>query len=226
LQRIVTIDGPVAAGKSSVARCVAERVGFRYLDTGALYRAVALAAMESGTDLEDGAALGALAAGLDLAFDREGRTLLGGRDVSREIRGREVTRHASPVSAHAEVRAAMLSLQRQMAGDDGLVCEGRDMGTVVFPDAAVKIYLDADVATRAARRASQLRASGAPVDIEELEREIRERDHRDSNRATAPLVRDETQVYVDSSNLELEEVVSRLETLVRERIPVEEGTDA
>src|SRR5207253_749833 len=142
---IVTIDGPAGSGKSTAARKLAARLGFRFLDSGALYRAVTLAALERGMNLESGDAVGKLAVGLSVKLEPDGRVLLDGRDVTTEIRSERVSANVSQVSAHPEVRTAMLSLQR-VAGESGdLVCEGRDMGTVVFPQAGLKVFLDADV---------------------------------------------------------------------------------
>jgi CMP/dCMP kinase len=228
---IVTIDGPAGAGKSTVARAVARRLGFTYLDTGAIYRAVALAASRSpelGRLVEeqalerleerDAEALGALAAALDVRFSDAGtRVWLGEEDVSTAIRTQRISQQASAVSAIAAVRAGVLDLQRRLAGDGGVVAEGRDLGTVVFPDAEVKIYLTADLESRAERRALELRARGEDADVAEVLREIERRDRRDSERKAAPLRRPEGAVEVNTSGLTIDAVVDRLAAVVSGR---------
>jgi cytidylate kinase len=228
---IVTIDGPAGAGKSTVARAVASRLGFVYLDTGAIYRAVALAASESSElarvfsadrpeDLStaDQEALGKLASELDFAFTDGGtRVWLNRVDVSRAIRTQEIGQRASWVSAVPGVRAGVLGLQRRLAGDGGVVAEGRDLGTVVFPDAEVKLYLTADLESRAERRVRELRGRGEEVDPAEIRREIEHRDRRDSERTAAPLKRPDDAVLVDTSGLSVEAVVDRVATVVSGR---------
>jgi len=214
--RIITIDGPAGAGKGSVARALASALGFQFLDTGALYRAVTLAALEAGVSPDDEGALGVLAESLDLAFDENGHTKLCGRDVSRAIREQAVTDMVSRVSAQAAVREALMGLQRRMAEEGDLVCEGRDMGTVVFPDADLKIYLDADSRTRAGRRLKQVQERGEEGELESVESEIRARDHQDRVRAHAPLRRDPSQIHVDTSQLAFQDVLERLLGLARD----------
>jgi len=214
---VVTIDGPAGAGKSTVARRLARELSWRYLDTGALYRAVALVALERQMGTEDGAALGALAAGLVIQQDAAGRTVANGRDVTDDIRTEEVSAAASTVSAHPAVRAALVDVQRRVANDGPLVCEGRDMGTVIFPNATLKLFLDASQHTRAQRRADELRARGEDADVAVLERSIAERDHRDATRSAAPLRRDKEQVLVDTTELSIAQVLEQLRTLVAER---------
>jgi cytidylate kinase len=228
---IVTIDGPAGAGKSTVARAVANRLGFVYLDTGAIYRAVALAVSRStelarvlATDRpedlsdRDQDALGALASELDFTFSDGGtRAWMDGADVTRAIRAQEIGQWASWISAVPAVRAAVLDLQRRLAGEGGVVAEGRDLGTVVFPDAEVKFYLTADLESRAERRALELRSRGEGVDQAEIRREIERRDRRDSERMAAPLRRPEDALLVDTSGLSVEAVVNRLATVVSGR---------
>lgn len=216
----MAIDGPAGAGKSTVARKLAVRLGYAFLDTGAIYRAVALAARRQGVDWADGVALGALAARLDVAFRPDGdvnRVLLGGDDVTTAIRTPEMSDGASRVSAHPDVRAALLGLQRRLAAGGGVVAEGRDMGTVVFPDAGAKFFLTASVDERARRRALELQAAGRPAEMATVLRDIEERDHRDSTRAVAPLRRADDAVEIDSGGLTPEEVVERMVAEVQRR---------
>ena len=216
---IVAIDGPAGAGKSTAARRTAERLGFLLVDTGALYRAVALAARERGIGWDDGAALGSLAAALELRFvagpGGEPRLWLDGVDRSEALRAPEISRGASDVSRHASVRAALLGLQRRLGAQGGVVLEGRDIGTVVFPDAEVKVFLTASAEERARRRVLDLAARGMPAEYEQTLREIRERDAQDSGRALAPLVAAEDALLLDTTEIDLDAVVERLVELVR-----------
>jgi cytidylate kinase len=215
---VVAIDGPAGAGKSTVARRLAERLGFFLLDTGAIYRSLALRARDQGVAWSDGVRLAEIARQLPLRFDAAGKTWLGEEDVSQAIRTPEISQGASTVSAHPEVRAALLDLQRQLASAGRCVVEGRDIGTVVLPWAPVKIFLTASDEVRARRRYDELVARGATVDFAATLAELRERDHRDSTRATAPLKQAADAVLVDTSALDLESVVRRLEELARGRL--------
>lgn len=222
---VVTIDGPAGAGKSTVSRKLAERLGFTYLDTGAIYRALALA-VEATPGLAvriDGAAraeaiaeadqevVRVLAAGLAIEFEDRGRRVrLAGRDVSDAIRRPEIGQRASKISALPAVRSALLDLQRRLGAQGGVVAEGRDVGSVVFPDAEVKFFLTADPAERARRRAAELCARGVEADVAVVQREIEERDARDSSRPVAPLVRPPDALLIDSSRSTVEEVVGRM----------------
>lgn len=219
-QLVVTIDGPAGAGKSSVAKLLAKKLGYRLLDTGAIYRSVALTAKSQRADWNDGPAMGAIARDLDIRFELAGDknlVFLGGVDSSAAIRTPEISQGASIVSAHPEVRAGLLELQRRLGSGGGIVVEGRDTGTVVFPQAGAKFFLTATDEERARRRVAELEAAGKPVDHAQTLAEIRERDHRDASRDVAPMVPAEDAVLVDSSTQTLEQVVDSLAALVEQR---------
>jgi len=210
---VVTIDGPAGAGKSSVAKLLARRLGYRLLDTGAIYRAVALTARSGGIAWSDAPGCAAVARALDIRFDFVGdknHVYVAGDDVTSAIRAPEISQGASQVSAHPEVRAALLELQRRLGAGGGVVVEGRDTGTVVFPAADAKFFLTASEVERARRRVAELAAAGTAVDYEATLREIRERDLRDASRDVAPMVPAPDAILVDSSTQTLEEVVDSL----------------
>ena len=217
---IIAIDGPAGSGKSTVARGLARRLGVTYLDSGALYRAVTLAALERGLDLDDGDALGRLAEGLDIDLrEREHdnvRVLLDGRDVSEEIRTPAVTGASSTVAAHQEVRRALLRKQRELISSGDWVVEGRDIGTVVAPDAAIKVFLTADPAERARRRAAELRRRGIEADADDVHRAIEQRDRLDSTRSAAPLRRADDAIEIDTTGLDAEQVIERVAALAQQ----------
>ena len=218
---IVAIDGPAGSGKSTAARRLAERCGYVLIDTGALYRAVALVAKERGVGWDDADALGALASTLELSFGNAsegGRPPLyvDGADRSGELRTPEISQGASRVSAHPPVRAALLGVQRRMGEQGGVVLEGRDIGTVVFPNADVKVFLTASDDARAARRNAELVSRGEASDVAEVKREMQRRDTRDSMRAVAPLKQADDAVLLDTSDITLDEIVERLVEIVRE----------
>jgi cytidylate kinase len=203
---VIAIDGPTASGKGTVAERVAERLGFHVLDSGALYRLVALLALERGVDPADGEALAALAASMRPRFGG-GRIELDGRDVAAQLRSEAVSQMSSQVAVHAPVRAALLQAQRDFRRAPGLVADGRDMGTVVFPDAGLKIFLTAALEARAQRRYNQLIEKGISASMSALLRDLAERDERDRSRAAAPLRPAPDARVIDSSALTPEEVV-------------------
>ena len=210
---VITIDGPVSSGKGTVAREVAARLGWHLLDSGALYRLLGLHAWRRGVDLKDGAALEVLARDLPVVFRQgpdEPVILLDNEDVSREIRREEVGELASRVAALQPVRDALFERQRDFARAPGLVADGRDMGTVVFRDAPLKIYLDASAEERARRRYKQLKDKGFGASLADLVEEIRARDERDMHREVAPLVPAPDALVIDSTAMPVEEVVQRI----------------
>jgi cytidylate kinase len=206
---IVAIDGPAGAGKSTVARALAERLGFRYLDTGAMYRALTWLAMQHGLDLGEGGPLAELARQEPVAFDEDDRVWIGGTDVTSSIRETRIDRMVPVVARHPGVRDVMRERQRQLGHEGNVVIEGRDIGTVVAPDAEVKVYLVADRETRAQRRMAERPGIGADA----LATDLRQRDAKDAERMQPA----EDAIEIDTTNLRVEDVVARIETLVRER---------
>lgn len=216
---IVAIDGPAGAGKSTLARRVAERIGAIYIDTGAMYRAVALWALRQGIPLEDSIRVVALADHARIEFIAGANSIrLNGEDVSAAIRTQQISDAASQIAAIPGVRRAMVTIQREIAQTSSVVMEGRDIGTVVFPDAEVKIYLDASTEIRARRRAEELASKQIPVDFDELRQQIEERDSRDRNRAASPLLQAVDATYLDSSDLTPEEVEEAILRIIRSRV--------
>ncbi len=218
---VIAIDGPAGAGKSTAARALARRLGFFLLDTGAIYRTVALAASRSGVAFSDAEPLGHIAEALAIRFDEQGRVFLGDEEISTLIRTPEMSQGASTVSAHPAVRQALLGLQRKLAARGRCVVEGRDIGTVVLPWAPLKIFLTATPDVRARRRYDELVAKGQTVDLAATLQEILIRDERDSNRATAPLKQADDAVLLDTSALDEAAVVDRMEALARARFGAE-----
>ncbi|MBD3292760.1 MAG: (d)CMP kinase [Armatimonadia bacterium] len=223
---MVAIDGPAGAGKSTIARAVAERTGFTYIDTGAMYRAVALHALREGLDVEDEAdAIGELAGRLRFEFrqvDDDQRIFVDAEDVERAVRTPEVGNLSSPVSAIPAVREHLVAAQRRMAEREPVVMEGRDIGTVVFPDALLKVFLTASAEERARRRYEQRVGQGEEADYERILADQRARDRRDRTRDVAPLRRADDAVEIDSDRLAVEEVVRRVMELLEDRL---EGSD-
>jgi cytidylate kinase len=220
---IITIDGPAGTGKSSVAHLLARRLGLEFLDTGAMYRAAALIAIEQGIDPRLGEDLADGVREADLHFDWRAdppRLFVGMRDISQRIRDLDVSAIVSIVAAQPPLRRVLVEQQRRIADrHPRLVSEGRDQGSVVFPDASVRFYLHADVNVRARRRMEQLAAAGKTVDMGQIARDILARDQLDAGRADAPLIRPQGAVDIDTGDHTLEEVVARLETIVRDRLP-------
>ena len=215
---VITIDGPTASGKGTVAARVAEALGFALLDSGALYRLTALAANQSGTSLTDEAALAALAVGLDVRFAGE-QILLGGKDVTDLIRAEQIGVAASKIAALPAVRAALIERQHAFLKTPGLVADGRDMGTMIFPQARLKVFLTASVEARADRRYKQLIGKGFPANMLDLLQDLRERDARDTNRAVAPLKPAEGAHVLDTSSMTIETAVAQVLAWYREVAP-------
>jgi CMP/dCMP kinase len=206
---VIAIDGPTASGKGTVAQRVAAALGWHYLDSGALYRLVALRALESGMSADDADALACLAGQLQPRFDGA-RIALDGRDVTEDIRREEVGVMASRIAVHEPLRVALLGLQRRFRRPPGLVADGRDMGTVVFPDARLKVFLTASAQARAERRHKQLKEKGFSSSITALLQELQARDERDSKRSASPLRPAQDARQLDSSRLSIDEVVTRI----------------
>ncbi len=217
---MIAIDGPAGAGKSTIAAHLARKLGYVNLESGAMYRALGLKAIETNipTSVETALVNLAHATRIELIPTSEGnRVLLDGRDVSSRIRENDVTSAASILSVHPKVREWMVARQREMGAGGGVIMEGRDIGTVVFPDADVKIFLDADQLIRAERRIAQVQAND-PEKAAKLTRELQERDHRDTTRATSPLVAAPDAVHIDSTHLNIEQVIDAIDRVVEQRM--------
>jgi cytidylate kinase len=213
---VVTIDGPSGSGKGTIAAMLAAELGWHLLDSGALYRVVGALALDRGLDLDDEAALSRLAGVLDIRFEGDA-VWVDGEDLGELIRSEPVSIAASQVAALGEVRRAILHLQQRMRRPPGLVADGRDMGTVVFADAPLKIYLDASAEARAERRYNQLKNKGLSVSLRALLENLKERDERDKGRAVSPLVPAQDALVIDSTNLSIEEVLKIVRDAVHER---------
>ncbi|WP_205092450.1 (d)CMP kinase [Thalassobacillus pellis] len=216
----IAIDGPAAAGKSTVAKKVAKQLGYIYIDTGAMYRALTWAAIKKKTDLESEDDLKELLSGTDIALEMEQdgqRVFVNNVDITDEIRTQEVTNNVSLVAKHGKVRHEMVKRQQQLAGKRGVVMDGRDIGTHVLPDAEVKIFMIASVEERAERRHKENLEKGFPSDLIELKEEIRKRDEIDSERKVAPLVKAAGAVEIDTTSLSIDEVVERIIEVVERK---------
>ena len=219
--KIIAIDGPAGSGKSTTARLLASRIGYTFLDTGAMYRVVAWVGLKKGISVDDGESLETISRQVEISFKMDGdinRVFLFGKDLTDEIRTPEVTRAVSPVSVHAGVRAAMVKRQQDMAKNGSIVAEGRDTTSVVFPKADLKIYLDASIEERARRRQLELVRKGISTDFELLKKEISERDKRDSKRDNSPLTKTADSIVIDTTSLTIEEQVERIIRLIKARI--------
>ena len=215
----IAIDGPAGAGKSTAAKLAAKELGFIYIDTGALYRSIGVAALRKGYDTTDAEKVNSLLPEISLSLkfvDGEQRVILNGEDVSREIRLPEASMAASNVSAIPEVRAFLLDMQKKLARENNCLMDGRDIGTVILPDAELKIFLTASAEIRADRRYKELIEKGTPKDYGELLSEIKQRDYNDSHRAVAPLKPAEDAYMLDSSDMTLEEVVAKIVSIAKE----------
>ena len=213
---IITIDGPAGAGKSSVAKQLAERLGFKFLDTGAMYRAVTWAAIEQGIDLNDTRAVATVAAGIRIEFANK-RVLVDGQDVTDAIRGDDVTQAVSEIADNAAVREHLVSLQREIAAAGNYVCEGRDQGTVVFPDAACKIFLTASSGERAQRRYEQMVNDGKSASFEKILNEQEARDQRDLDRPVGRLLKADDAIELISDTYTMDEIVAKIEEIAKSK---------
>jgi len=218
---IIAIDGPSGAGKSTISKLLAEKLGFMYIDTGAMYRTAALLALEAGIPLTDGKRVAELCRNLEFSFRVEGdlvHVLCNGRDVTAAIRTHDMGMHASDVSKNPEVREALVALQRALGKKHDAILEGRDIGTVVFPDAEVKFFLDASLDERARRRHRELQGKGETVSFEEVKETMRKRDINDSQRAIAPLKAADDAILVDTTGKDIPTVINELIHHIKERI--------
>ena len=217
---VVTIDGPAGSGKTTVSKLLAQRLGYRYLDTGALYRAVAVAAQQGGVDPADDAALAQLCHGIDLDLQEGGdglRVLLNAEDITGRLRAPAISLLASTISARPVVRRFLLTTQRSIGAEKGLVAEGRDMGTVVFPEAEAKFFLDADPHVRARRRYEELQAGGDGPSLDSVEEQMVQRDRNDTTRSVAPLKPAVDALRIDATHLTPEQVIARMMTHIESK---------
>ena len=216
----IAIDGPSGAGKSTVARALAKRLGYIYIDTGAMYRSVALRVKKKSISPEDESAVSQLASSLHLTLIPEGeqiRVFCDGQDVTEAIRTPEISRLASHISKQKAVREALVRMQREMGKEGGVILEGRDIGTVVFPDAEVKFYLDAEGDERARRRYEEMVDKGVKVDLKETQEELVQRDHHDMHRIHSPLKKANDAIYIDSTHRSVEEIVEEMTRIAKSK---------
>lgn len=215
---IIAIDGPTASGKSTTAKLVANKLGFLHLNTGAMYRAIALCAKEQQCSNDDVDKLHKILDETELSFDANGNILLSGRNVSKEVRLPEIATLASELSTIPEVREKLVARQKEIGSGGAVVLEGRDIGTVVFPDAELKIFLVADPNIRAARRVDEMLELGADISLEEMKRQLAERDRRDRERTLSPLTKADDAIELDTTNLTIESQVEKVVELARQRM--------
>ncbi len=214
----IAIDGPAASGKSTTARGVAKRLGFVYVDTGAMYRAFTVLCLEEGADPKNEEECLKLLDGCDIFEDSEGKIYLNGRDVTERVREKDVTNSVSYTCAYYDVRVRMVELQRKMASSVSVVMDGRDIGTVVLKDADLKVYLTASIESRAKRRLADNEKRGMPSDYDEIKKDIERRDYIDSHRENSPLSKAEDAIVVDTSNMSIEEEIERIILLFEEKV--------
>jgi cytidylate kinase len=213
----IAIDGPSASGKSTIAKRLASELGYIHIDTGAMYRCVAYQALKQGIDLSDEKSLGEMAESMDISLSVDGRVFLNQQDVTEKIRQEEISVGASKVSIYANVRKAMVKRQQQMAKSKGFIVDGRDIGTVVLPDAEIKIFQTASAASRAIRRFKENLSKGIDSDFELLKSEIEQRDYQDTHRKESPLRKAEDAIEIDTSDMTVDQVVSKIISLIAER---------
>lgn len=217
---VIAIDGPAGAGKSTVAKIVAKKLNFLYVDTGAMYRALTLKAMKEGIPFSDDEKLIQMAKDtkITLSYDNNFKIFLDGQDVTNEIRNEQVSKNTSYIASILKIREILWDMQRKLREKNNLVMEGRDIGSKVFPDAQLKIYLDASVEERAKRRYLQLKEMGIEENLEKIKEEIKQRDEKDKNRKIAPLVIGDDYFYIDTTNLTIDQVVEKIISLYKEKL--------
>ena len=213
MSKIVAIDGPAGSGKGTVAKILADECNLTYIDTGAMYRAIAYSALQNNIDISEEGKIVELAKSSKIDFI-DGKTYLNGKDISKEIRTMEVTRIVSPISSIVKLREILVDMQREMAGNLDVIMEGRDITTVVFPDATYKFYLDATLDERANRRYKENKEKGMKVTLEEIKENISKRDYNDMHKEVGSLTRTEDAIYIDSTNLTIEEVVKKIKNII------------
>lgn len=216
MNNIIAIDGPGGAGKSTIAGLLAEELGYLHLDTGAMYRAVTLAALEKNIEFDDNEALAKVAENINIDFNKTGEIFIDGRNVSQEIRSQKVDAYVSETAAVKEVREVLVKKQKEIARKNKVVMDGRDITTVVLPDAEYKFYLTASIEERARRRYEELKSKNIKVDIEDIKNNIKERDKKDSQRKYSPLKKADDAVLIDSTNLSIEEVIEKIKKIIQD----------